>query len=1156
MKKNFILIVLLLVLPITILGQSKTYEGPDDPSGDRNYERIGYMSGNRAFIFFRNTTEQSNCCGKEYSKWPNDNTGLPMLDGIALLIGAKTFVAKDSIPDPWMTQSKLDTLYFIQTSYREGMDIDPTGTARWGFEPPKGYSNEASDYLAMSNIPKSWPVAGWPSTGTQVKWPGQWNGRFGMGKTYADLETFFVVNDAQDQEYLQKNKRVKYYPRPGIKIGDKDPNITRNFGAPWGGLGIRVETRGMQWSNTQTQDAIFWEYSISNISDYDIPNSVFGYWVDAGIGRNEEYDELGYFDSYLDMAFAWDIDMVTVGGQVPGIFGIAFLESPGNSTDGLDNDEDGIIDEKRDNKAVTFYKDPNQGIADITRFTRAHGEPKPHWDADEDQDWRDGLDANGNGKYDLGEFAGDDVGLDGLGPLDLNYPGPDPDGSECNHKPDYKEGLGCEPNFAMTDLGESDMIGLTTFRLFPVPQQEGPWPRNDEVLYHTMTTGVLEPYNFTRSNLVMMFASGTFPLYKGRTEHISMANIYSYDYIAYGNNKPVVPQLARKKEIVQIIYERDYRFATPPVMPTLNATAADGKVILSWNDASIKYTTEPLLNNVNDFEGFKLYKATDKYFTDAQLITNGFGEPTLKKPVFQCDLIDGKKGFADFGLVDGIAFNLGSDSGIEQYYVDHEVKNGVTYYYALVAYDYGIKDVGEGITPYENSVVIDVDEYGGIRNKGINVAIVTPTQKAAGYIPPAINIDSGLDVSGMINSNPVSISVEAPNSIIPGRKYKIDFLSSEVGSLNIGSRRSEYDKRFVTSGFKITDMYDGQTVKFIEDTTLQNRLRNNMVLSNENLWANACLHYPVDKRVNSKIVDGVQVSFTPEVLVPSVAADRSGWITGNSKIKVYSSKAESAYFPWDYDVVFTDNPQAYKSQNNFKRNIVSPNGTRLLESDVLNDFSVNFYVVNKSFKDKNGDYVKLDLVAYDRDHDGKFSYDKDELMIGHSVLDTLNNYVRWGGTVLGIDFANVAQSDYPKNGDVYRISFNRPLCEKDSIIFTVKEAQNVVKEKLNADMRDIKVVPNPYIATNQMEPYMAIQGMNQQRRILFTNLPASCIIKIFTMSGVLVREINVENPAEKGSAHWDLLTKENLEAAAGVYIFNVKSNVTGEEKTGKFAILK
>jgi hypothetical protein len=89
-----------------------------------------------------------------------------------------------------------------------------------------------------------------------------------------------------------------------------------------------------------------------------------------------------------------------------------------------------------------------------------------------------------------------------------------------------------------------------------------------------------------------------------------------------------------------------------------------------------------------------------------------------------------------------------------------------------------------------------------------------------------------------------------------------------------------------------------------------------------------------------------------------------------------------------------------------------------------------------------------------------------------------------------------------------------------------------------------------------MEPAVNQVGFNQQRRLLFTHLPAGCNIKIFTSSGVLIREIDVENSPEDGTYHWDLLTKEGLEPAAGVYVFLVESKVTGDKKIGKFAIIK
>ena len=69
-------------------------------------------------------------------------------------------------------------------------------------------------------------------------------------------------------------------------------------------------------------------------------------------------------------------------------------------------------------------------------------------------------------------------------------------------------------------------------------------------------------------------------------------------------------------------------------------------------------------------------------------------------------------------------------------------------------------------------------------------------------------------------------------------------------------------------------------------------------------------------------------------------------------------------------------------------------------------------------------------------------------------------------------------------------------------------------------------------------------------------MPANCIIKIFTVSGVLVDEIMVNNEPSNGIIHWDLLTRENLEVAAGMYVYHIDALDIGEEKLGKFAVIK
>jgi len=1161
MKFNLSAVILTIILfASTVLPQSRQYDGPDDPEGDIAAIRSGTMSGNRVLIKYKNTTRLGNWPEPDASKWPNDNTGSYMVDGVALLLGGMIFLANDSIPvtDAAQIASRrdLDTLWYVETSYSaQLMDQNPQGTVDWGLYPVFGYFNELQDYVAISNREDSWPLNGWPSQGNTTKWPGEWNGRFGRGIKYATLETYFVANDAQDQEYLQSTSKVKYYPRPGLKIGDKLPAVTIQKGCPWGGIGYRVETRGFQWNNQQTRDAIFWEYNITNISDYDIPVAAFGIWLDNGIGggTTDDADDIGFYDKYEDLAYSWDSNNLGTGGLVPGIMGWAFLESPGIYNDGIDNDDDGLTDEKRDNAALVKVG-PKDGITDLAKFLAWYKmkeeDLKEHWDADEDQDWRDGVDANGNGVYDSNEDAGDDVGLDGVGPTDLNYTGPDE--GECNHKPDYAEGLGCEPNFAVTDISESDMIGLTSFRMIIHPQGGKPSAKYDKECWDVFASDSLLEFFGTATNLIEMFGSGRFRLDKGRTERISLAEIHSYeDFAGLNSSAHSAPSLYSKKAIVQTIYESDYRFAQSPVLPTLYAQASDGKVTLSWNDASDKLTREPLLRGANDFEGYKLYKATDKYFADAELLYDGYGNPAGKKPIYQCDVKDGKTGFADFAVFNGLAFYLGDDTGIKHLYVDDNVQNGRTYYYALCAYDYGIEVYGRdsaSILPSENEATLELDENEDVTYIGQNVQVVTPYQPALGYSPNSFTVTA--DENLLATSGTVEPSIVNKSNLKIGHTYKVKFDIAELGHLRSPSYRHKSDIYYTTNGYSVYDVTSGDTLLYHEDGN--NVIGENLVYGDPAGTGNY-IYYLNSKGLSSDVIDGLQVGIEPKVSLVQYDNAASGWVKGKADITVTPSVNEYKYFPWQYDIVFSSTPS--QTRTTFTGSIKNLNGTLLKNDEILLNQSIPFYVVNKYFKDSTGADEKLDMLVYDVNKNGVFDRDSDYVLVGNTTSNASNTF--WAGTVFGVSFKNIkSDADMPADDDVYRVSFKRPFYSSDSLMFSVNEETALKTEDIKGGMDRIKVVPNPYVATNMMEPALSNSSLNQRRRLLFTHLPASCTIKIFTSSGVFVDEIDVENSTDNGTAHWDMLTKEDLEIAAGVYIFYVKSKVTGDEKIGKFAVIK
>ena len=1284
---KFIFKILLIVSLIT----ANQYNGPDDPAGDPGATQGGRMNGNRVLLYFENNTQLSDWQDGggshllfDVSIWPNDGTGFPMLDGVALLVGAKTYIQNDGINTNIDTvvvddlieinnpNNNLHEVYFLQTAYREEMDYDEDENIRWGLQPVFGYTNPntfINDYPAMSNDPNSWPSA-WPSTGSQTKWPGEWDGRFGRGIQYADLETYFVANDAQDQEYLPLNTRweckdpsgnvignptqnfnecsencifdcspqrlFEYYPRPGKFI--QEGTVGGQGGAPWGGIGIRVEARAFQWNNPLVRDALFWEYNITNISDYDLNEMAFGYWVDNAIGGDADDDELGYFDIDLDLSYSWDDLDGGFAGGTPGIMGFAFLESPGISDDGIDNDNDGLIDESRDNEAGNYLVEESR------------------YEGDEDGDWTPATDIDGNDILTGNQtcvIINDDVGLDGVGPNDINYLAPDE--GECNGRPDCVEGVGCEPNFGETDISESDMLGLTTFKLFPIDgHQESAttkWFKNDQIMWDSLMVAsdpenAFDTFDQTPANLVQLFSSSIFALESGRTERISMAEIHSMDdisNISESGLEPDAPALFILKQTVQLIYETDYRFATPPNLPTLTAEARDEHVILSWDNIAESSVDRFLPDSLqNDFEGYKIYRSTDKYFRDAQIITDGYGNPMFYDPIFQCDKIDGIQGFADYATVFGAAYYLGEDTGIEHKFIDTDVENGRTYYYAVVAYDYGLPPIDQlesGIPPSENKALIQLDENEYVVRTGQNVAVVIPKSASSGFIEPSINIQSGINNG----SGDISVDVYSPGLIEDNQEYILTFLNETDNENYLSANGYEIFKKDPfclpsyecselnsqglcndTNGCSWIEVEDGDDYCneivceiYAEDECLSEDdcvwidftcqksnfgddycenilneseceddvscgqwnkyrlmtsdfgqitdLNENFNFVQNNTPQYSYWTFDPNKTISTDVIDGLVFSIQN---IESGSFANSGWLPGSFSItdpiinindRVAKIKTSNVQIQFSDSILYTSpeilltsSPQLnYQLLDEEDLDIGAGSYEFITDNEVWS-IPVNFnFVVKTNLHSDNPDI--LDLLVIDINNSGEYEQYEDKILVGTSYVDNSFGFPLsfWENTHFSLQFAGDTSP-----GDIYVMNYESPFLSTDTLFVHTNAPDSVNVQLHDSDMDKIKVVPNPYVAANLMEEAFSNPNQSQERKIMFTHLPSMCTIKIFTVSGVLVDVINVNNGYDDGIAYWDLLSNEGLQVAAGMYIYHVQSKITRKSKIGKFAIIK
>ena len=119
------------------------------------------------------------------------------------------------------------------------------------------------------------------------------------------------------------------------------------------------------------------------------------------------------------------------------------------------------------------------------------------------------------------------------------------------------------------------------------------------------------------------------------------------------------------------------------------------------------------------------------------------------------------------------------------------------------------------------------------------------------------------------------------------------------------------------------------------------------------------------------------------------------------------------------------------------------------------------------------------------------------------------------------------------------------------------------------------VYPNPYYYGAAWEGKSNFQ--EESRKIIFANLPARCVIRIYTAGGDYIDEIRHdenydggdirwfrtfgaedagENRFSGGEHAWDLLSVESQIISRGLYMYSVEDLDSGEKFTGKFVIIK
>lgn len=1017
-----------------------------------------------------------------------------------------------------------------------------------------------------SYIDDTRPNAGRPPRTTQAGLrAGRWNGEYKAGPI-ADQETIYRMDD-HENDFWNEQAKGFYWPMKNPD-GTPDTHWWKDGGIAGGG--VEVEGRTYAWFHPLAEDLLVSVYRVRNYSDYVLNRVVTGMWADANIARNDynaanfikaQYDYTGTSGRLeFDILYQWHQfpDQISTYQKV-GVFAFAFLESPGIAYNGINDDYDFTIDgEPMIDESMEDGID-NDGdwrpFSDIGLDKIGPGDEDyfaPDADGTEGNGRWDTEDLNLNGALDKGEDKNkndkldfepvmDDRGTDGIGPDENGWPGPDPNGTETNGVME----LG-EPKFDLTDIDEADQAGLAHIYVYEYRKDL----KSDKGFWQNYLERPAEEVVVSDENICFTFGAKAVKLDTMKWKRFTIA-------LVMGEDKD---DAIRNKSTMQRIYNENYRFLTPPLQPTLVSNVTDRRVQLYW-DSDAEDSLDPFFGK--DFNGYRVYKSTDPKFLDIKTISDAFGNVLLFEPlaIFDRSNDKGLNGAHPVPFPNlGVHYDMGNDSGLKHSYVDTLVDNGRTYYYAVTSIDAGndwdfyergivTEDYPMQAMPSESPFSITVNLLGEVVYRDRNTAVCIPTEPAAGYVEAHVDSFKIQHVSGFSRGGRWNIDVFNKEHVNLGNEYELTFTDDYW----LDSLTTEYEWGN-TTGITCMNRTTGDTVfSYMYDNNHQfandvyGQIEKGIY---EGLKFN--LHWKTnwddDKQEDYRGIDIVKTDeYGRETF------DWKKWHTNtksNLRVEQIQLVSPGLPLPFDFEIRVEDHvgvdtslgstfyifgkPTFESYPINFTTwNVTDPNNPRQMKVQIHYDKYNNEY--NTPPEEMFGqiwDSARVILTFPLRDGKDKTSY---TLRFYKNKFDSLKPVIP------------------PAPGDIYLFKTTRNPTRHDTVRFTV-DGGYWTKDLAQEKMRDIYVVPDPYVVSNNYESIYELAGYSQ-RRVDFVNLPPKCSIRIFTASGRLVNKLEHDAAEDFGRHSWDLTTEDGPEVAFGMYFFVVESEGVGTFR-GKFAIIK
>ena len=554
----------------------------------------------------------------------------------------------------------------------------------------------------------------------------------------------------------------------------------------------------------------------------------------------------------------------------------------------------------------------------------------------------------------------------------------------------------------------------------------------------------------------------------------------------------------------QDLYAKNFRTARPPATPVLNGIAGDGYTTLYWTDELEDLPDEA--SEVIDFEGYNLFRSVDAGLNWDQINRNQVSTSGLD-PV----------PLASFDHVNGI----GEELGMAYSYQDEAVINGLEYWYSLTAFDHG------------DSITARLESAIGNKPEVKNMVSLTPQSSAINHIN---SYGTGVRYIGSGRSNyELNVDPVSPD-LLDTYRYILRF--DYVPRIEVGDPGIIAIPVIPDSTLTQTTHY-GLRFSSSTEFDVYNRTTQEILATDIGLYFGFDYPFPPGLFVNLERDD---TDNTPE------AGDYMSMNFCASLFRVLNSDTVMIMSPQQFDL---DRPLV--SDDGLLLNFAVQPTLQDINTPPLLDFNIDFEVIDELAVVAASYQISITGSGTDASNDAYLVFqvlrDGDTLIVEADTLFNLWTTVFDGvGATISFDPASL-----PSVGTSATLTAAPPVSPhiQDAYSFGINTgSMNPIETE--AELSQITVVPNPYVAGSLWESGLGSVLREPVRQLQFINLPAECEIRIFTLSGNLIKTL--QHDAAHGTEVWDLRAEGGREITSGIYLYQVKS--AGKEYLNRFAVIK